>query len=89
MAKFITIKVKANRDILVDTEVTARISLEDFANYANLEFSNGDYAKVGLYSLAVVKRYITTYETMWAVAGFIEDLKAGSLSITEMREALA
>jgi hypothetical protein len=88
MDKFITLKVKANKDIATDCEVMARLDFEAaWRHELTLYFENGDYADINFRFYRVTGRYITTYETMYAVDAFIQQLKEGSFQVTEARRA--
>lgn len=81
--KAITLKVKANHNIIEDVNVAVKIDTTTsmWRNEVTLWFDNGDYCDVNIRNFWTTGRYLTTYENVYAVESFIEELKAGRISI--------
>lgn len=79
----ITLRVKANHNIIEDVLVTVKVDTTTsmWRNEVTLWFDNGDYCDVNIRYYRQTGRYLTTYENVYAVDAFIEDLKAGRISI--------
>ena len=79
----IILKVKANRDIIEDTDVTVKVDMTTsmWRNEVTLWFDNWDYCDINVRTFRQTGRYLTTYLNVYACDKFIEDLKAGRISI--------
>ena len=79
----INLKVKKNRDIVMDTDVTVKVDTTTsmWRNEVTILFDNGDYCDINVRTFHQTGRYLTTYLNVYACDKFIEDLKAGRISI--------
>lgn len=83
----IILKVKANRDIIEDTDVTVKVDMTTsmWRNEVTLWFDNWDYCDINVRTFHQTGRYLTTYLNVYACDKFIEDLKAGRIIIQKRR----
>ena len=77
------LKVKENRDIVMDTDVTVKVDTTTsmWRNEITIWFDNGDYCDINVRTFLQTGRYLTTYLNVYACDKFIEDLKAGRFII--------
>ena len=83
----IILKVKANRDITEDTDVTVQVDMTTsmWRNEVTLWFDNLDYCDINVRTFHQTGRDLTTYLNVYACDKFIEDLKAGRIIIQKSR----
>ena len=79
----ITIAVRANRDIIEDTDVNVKVDTTTsmWRNEITMWFDNGDYCDINIRTFRQTGRYLTTYLNVYAVDVFIEKLKKGEIRI--------
>ncbi len=79
----INLNVKANRDVIEDTNVSVKVDTTTsmWRHEVTLWFDNGDYCDINVRTFHQTGRYLTTYLNVYACDAFIEELKAGRILI--------
>ena len=79
----ITILVRANIDIIEDTDVNVKVDTTTsmWRNVVTLWFDNWDYCDINVRTFRQTGSYLTTFLNMYACDAFIEELKKGEIKI--------